>query len=57
MCAYAYKIRKWHPMQRTAALECCEWLLLIKVNLKVLSGHRAPRCDKQQFRAKMTEST
>ena len=25
--------------------------------MKTLNGHRAPRCDKHQFRAKMTVST
>ena len=25
--------------------------------IKTLSGHRTPRCDKDQFRAKMTVST
>ena len=34
-CAHAYKIRKWRPSQRTAASECCEWLLLTRVNLKL----------------------
>ena len=34
-CAHAYKIRKWHPSQRTAASECCERLLLTRVNLKL----------------------
>ena len=29
------KNRKWHPKQWTAASECCEWLLLTKVNLKL----------------------
>ena len=33
-CVHVYKIRKWHPKQRTAASECCEWLLT-KVNLKL----------------------
>ena len=27
------------------------------VVIKTLSGHRAPRCDKHQFRDKMTVST
>ena len=57
LCAHAYKIRKWRPKQRTAVSECCEWILLTRVNLKLLSGCRAPRCDKHQFRAKMTVST
>ena len=35
LCAHAYKIRKWRPKQRTAASECCEWLLLTRVNLKL----------------------
>ena len=34
-CAHAYKIRKWRPSQRTAATECCEWLLLTRVNLRL----------------------
>ena len=34
-CAHAYKIRKWRPKQRTAATECCEWLLSTRVNLKL----------------------
>ena len=25
MCTHAHKIRKWRPMQQTAASECCEW--------------------------------
>ena len=33
--AHAYNIRKWRPSQRTAATECCEWLLLTRVNLKL----------------------
>ena len=33
-CTHAYKIRKWRSLQRTAATECCEWLLLTRVNLK-----------------------
>ena len=53
-CAHAYKIRKWHPKQRS---ECCEWLLLTFEAMKTLSGRRVPRCDKHQFRAKMTVST
>ena len=31
--AHVYKIRKWRPSQRTATTECCEWLLLTRVNL------------------------
>ena len=34
-CAHAYKIRKWRPSQRTATTECCEWLLLTRVNMTV----------------------
>ena len=34
-CAHAYKIRKWRPSQRTATTECCESLLLTRVNLKL----------------------
>ena len=34
-CAHAYNIRKWRPLQWTAATECCEWLLLTGVNLKL----------------------
>ena len=34
-CTHAYKISKWRPKQRTAATECCEWLLLTRVNLKL----------------------
>ena len=33
--AHVYKIRKWHLKQRTAAVECCEWLLSTRVNLKL----------------------
>ena len=33
--AHAYKIRKWRPSQRTATTECCEWPLLIRVNLRL----------------------
>ena len=34
-CAHAYKIRKRRPSQRTATTECCEWLLLTRVNLRL----------------------
>ena len=34
-CAHVYKITKWRPLQRTAATESCEWLLLTKVKLKL----------------------
>ena len=56
---HAYNIRKWRPSQRTSPTECCEWLLLTSKfeAMKMLSGRRAPRCDKDQFRAKMTVST
>ena len=59
-CAHAYKIRKWRPSQRTAASECCEWLLLTRVNfeaMKTLSGWEAERCDEHPFRAKIKVST
>ena len=56
-CAHAYKIRKWRPSQRTATTECCEWLLLTRVNsMKTLSGWEAVRCDEHPFRAKMKVS-
>ena len=32
---HAYNIWKWRPSQWTAATECCEWLLLTTVNLKL----------------------
>ena len=35
LCVHAYKIRKWRPSQQTATTECCEWLLLTRVNLKL----------------------
>ena len=35
LCAHAYKVRKWRPSQRTATIECCEWLLLTRVNLRL----------------------
>ena len=35
LCAHAYKIRKWRPSQRTATTECCERLLLTRVNLRL----------------------
>ena len=34
-CAHVYNIREWRPSQQTAATECCEWLLLARVNLKL----------------------
>ena len=34
-CAHANKIRKWRPSQQTATTECCEWLVLTKVNLRL----------------------
>ena len=34
-CPHAYKIRKWRPSQWTATTECCEWLLLTRVNLRL----------------------
>ena len=34
-CVHAYNIRKWRPSQWTAATECCEWLLLTRVNLRL----------------------
>ena len=39
--------------------ECCEWLLLTRVNLKLqkCSVCRASSCDKHQFRAKTMVST
>ena len=58
-CAHAYKIRKWRPSQRTATTECCEWLLLTRVNfeaMKTLSGWEAVRCDDHLFHAKMKVS-
>ena len=55
-CAHAYKIRKWQPSQRTVTTECCEWLLLTRVNLKTLSGWEAARCDEHPFRAKIKVS-
>ena len=56
LCAHAYKIRKWRPSQQTATTECCEWLLLTRVNSKTLSGWEAVRCDEHPFRAKMKVS-
>ena len=40
--------------------QCCEWLLFDQGEfeaMNTLSDRRAPRCDKHQFRAKMTVST
>ena len=34
VCACVQNL-KWRPKQRTAASECCEWLLLTRVNLKL----------------------
>ena len=54
-CAHAYKIRT----QRTATTECCEWLLLTRVNLRLwrlLSGWEAACCDEHPFRAKIKVS-
>ena len=48
-CAHAHKITKWRPSQRTAATECCEWLLLTRVKLNTLIGCRALHCDKDQL--------
>ena len=28
MCTHAHKIRKWRPMQQTAASEGCEWAFI-----------------------------
>ena len=53
---HAYKIRKWRPSQRTATTECYEWQDEFEA-IKTLSGHRAARCDKDQYRAKMMVST
>ena len=39
-CAHAYKIRKWHPSQRTTAGQCCEQLYRLEA-IKPLSGRRA----------------
>ena len=53
-CTHAYKISKWRPKQRTAATECCEWLLSTRVNfeaMKTLSGWEAACYDEHQFRA------
>ena len=56
LCVHAYKIRKWCPSQRTATSECCEWLLLTRVNLRLLSGWEASCCDEHPFRTKIKVS-
>ena len=41
-------------------LQCCEWLLFDQGEFEAMKtpiGRRAPRCDKDQFHAKMTVST
>ena len=53
---HTYKIRKWHPTQRTAAEQCCEHLCKSEA-MKTLSGCIPPRCDKRQLCAKITLST
>ena len=58
-CVHAYKIKKWRPLQRTAAGQCWEQLFDCSEfeAMKLLSGWIAARCDKHQFRAKIKVST
>ena len=45
-----------HNEQQPQTAECCEWLLLTRVNSKTLSGWEAARCDEHPFRAKIKVS-
>ena len=56
-CAHAY-IRKWRPTQQTATGQSYSFIDQGEfVAMKTLSGHKALRCDKEQFCDKMTVST